>query len=153
MDEMEAIGKVATAVVNKFIERILMPYDIEEIEFLIKNDVTLLDIYRKLYEEVQTGKYKHWKEENKERWDIVNRIIFMAATIVAKIPQELVEKYFNITNALNILKERRPDVYEVVRTGKGRVWLERSIKQFKEAMYNAAENIQKQAQDYLRQNK
>jgi len=152
MDELEAIGRVVVAMVNKFTERILMPYDTDEIKFLIDNDVTLVDIYRKLYQEVQTGEYKHWKEENKERWDLINRMLLMAASIIIKVPRNLVEEHFSLQNVLNLLREKRPDVYELVRDGKGKVWLERSIEQLKEALYDAAENLQKQAQNYLRQN-
>ena len=66
------------------------------------------------------------------RWP---QVMFLATTITTLIPKSKLKAEFSEINSqkiLKILKQERPDLYKILNTEKGLVWLDREIQGFKD---------------------
>ncbi len=134
--DMEAIGKVVTTIVDKVVEKVIMPWDLDTIKYLVQKDVTLGDIYRTLMEEIESGEAVNWRKESKEMWAIIYNALKFGRSIVRKLPIQQTVTFLKFDKVLEYLKEKKPEYYEYfTKYASAQVWLKRNIKELRILLY------------------
>lgn len=131
-ETIEILGAAVEEMLNSLFEYIVAPYTTDEMKILIEEDTTVLDIVRLLYTQVQSGEAENWTQASKDRWNQIVRMMATARKISAKVGKPMIEKYFTYDRAMQVFKERRPDMYEIFKTEDGKRWLEKNIQEIVE---------------------
>ena len=126
-DTIEIIGAAVEEMLNSLFENIVAPYSTEEMNMLIEEDTTVLDIVRLIVVQMKKGETTNWRPESKERWDRVINILASARKVAAKVGRPMLEHYFTCDNAMKVFKERRKDLYERFQQEDGKKWLEKNM--------------------------
>lgn len=131
-ETIEILGAAVEEMINSIFEHIIAPYSVEEMRVLVEEDTTVIDLLRYLYNQIQNGEAKKWKEESKKRWNQTVKMLSAARKIAAKVGKPVVEQNFTTERAMYVFKERRPDIYKLLNTPNGQAWLQKNLNEIVE---------------------
>ncbi len=126
-ESVEIIGAAVEEMINSVFEYLIAPYGTAEMAVLIDEDVTVVDMLRLMMKQVQSGEAEKWRDESKKRWEKLVEMLALARKIAAKVGKPVIEKNFTYETAMNVFKERRPDLYELCSKKEGERWLRKNI--------------------------
>ncbi len=126
-ETVEILGAAVEEMINSVFEYLIAPYGTAEMAVLIDEDVTVVDMLRLMMKQVQSGEAEKWRDESKKRWEKLVEMLAIARKIAAKVGKPVIEKNFTYENAMNVFKERRPDLYELCSKEEGERWLRKNI--------------------------